>query len=84
MREDTINSEEKNSMRNYLQKQIIEIPTILNEELSYNNQPFNQRNDFEDITQMIDDLFKWKKHSSIYCIAWIKRCWKNNNIISDI
>ena len=57
-----MNSEEKNSMRNYLQKQIIEIPTILNEELSYNNQPFNQRNDFEDITQMIDDLFKWKKH----------------------
>lgn len=62
MREDTMNSEEKNSMRNYLQKQIIEIPTILNEELSYNNQPFNQRNDFEDITQMIDDFFKWKKH----------------------
>lgn len=51
-----MNSEEKNSMRNYLQKQITEIPTILQEELTYNNELFNKRNDFEDITQMIDDF----------------------------
>lgn len=51
-----MNSDEKNSLRNYLQKQTTEIPIILDEELTYKNMPFNHRNDFEDITQLIDDF----------------------------
>lgn len=51
-----MNTEEKNSLENYLQKQTTEIPIILNEELSYNNKAFNHRNDFENITNCIDDF----------------------------
>ena len=51
-----MNSDEKNSMRNYLQKQTTEMPLILDEDLSYHNEAFNHRNDFKDITKLIDDF----------------------------
>ena len=43
-------------MRNYLQKQTTEMPLILDEDLSYHNEAFNHRNDFKDITKVIDDF----------------------------
>lgn len=51
-----MNTEEKNSLENYLQKQTTEIPIILNDELSYKDKSFNHRSDFENITNMIDDF----------------------------
>ena len=51
-----MNPEEENSIQNFLEKQTNEIPLILNEELSYKNQKFNHRTDFNIITDIIDDF----------------------------
>ena len=51
-----MDNDEKDALDNYLEKQITEIPLIINEELSYKNQKFNHRNDFDEITPIIDDF----------------------------
>ena len=58
-----MNDDEKNSVYDFLQKQIIEVPLILNEELSYKNVKFNHRNDFDEITPIIDDYFNKQEYN---------------------
>ena len=51
-----MDSEDKNTLHNYIQNQINNMPSVLNEELSYKNEKFNHRTDFEIITEHIDDF----------------------------
>ena len=47
---------EKEALDDFLNKQINEMPITINEELIYKNQKFNHRNDFNEITPIIDDF----------------------------
>ena len=71
-----MNSEEKNSLENYLQKQTAEIPIILNDELSYNNKAFNHRNDFENITNYIDDFLNGKNNDRFIVLPGLRSVGK--------
>ena len=51
-----MDSEDKNTLHNYIQNQINNMPSVINEELSYKNAKFNHRTDFEIITEHIDDF----------------------------
>nr|WP_295001857.1 hypothetical protein [uncultured Methanobrevibacter sp.] len=42
-----MNSEDKNTLHNYIQNQINNMPSVLNEELRYKNEKFNHRTDFD-------------------------------------
>ena len=74
--DDIMNSEEKNSLENYLQKQTAEIPIILNDELSYNNKAFNHRNDFENITNYIDDFLNGKNNDRFIVLPGLRSVGK--------
>lgn len=51
-----MNQEDKNTLNIFIQNQINDLPTILNEELSYKNKKFNHRTDFHIIKEHIDDF----------------------------
>lgn len=51
-----MDSEDKNTLHNYIKNQINNMPSVLNEELSYKNEKFNHRTDFGIITEHIDDF----------------------------
>ena len=51
-----MNADELNSLHDFLENQINEIPQTLNEDLSYRNKKFNHRSDFNGITDIIDDF----------------------------
>lgn len=53
-----MNADEKDTMKNFLEKQITEIPLILNDELTYKNKKFNHRTDFKEITNLVDDFLE--------------------------
>ena len=48
--------DERDALDDFLNKQITEMPITINEELKYKNQKFNHRNDFDEITPIIDDF----------------------------
>ena len=51
-----MNEYEKNLLFEFLQNRINEVPLIINEELKYKNKKFNHRNDFNELTDIIDNF----------------------------
>lgn len=51
-----MDTDEKEALEDFLNKQITEMPLVINEELIYKNQKFNHRTDFNEITPFIDDF----------------------------
>ncbi|MBQ9161093.1 MAG: ATP-binding protein [Methanobrevibacter sp.] len=51
-----MDAEDKNTLHNYIQNQINNMPSMLNEELSYKNEKFTYRSDFKIIIEHVDDF----------------------------
>ena len=77
---------EINSLNNYLKKQITEMPLILRDELIYEHQKFNTRNDLDHITPIIDDFLNGDNINRYFVIPGIipnPHFLKNNNIFNN-
>ena len=51
-----MNPEDKNTLNIFIRNQINNMPSILNDELSYKNKKFNHRTDFQIIKEHIDEF----------------------------
>ena len=67
---------EINSLNNYLKKQITEMPLILRDEIIYEHQKFNTRNDLDYITPIIDDFLNGENINRYFVIPGIRSVGK--------